>query len=401
MNLPIELKTRIYEHISLVQQHLGELPADEKREILQSIETHAYDALAARSNGEPTLEVLEAIIAEMDPPESYGSAIPLIASSSGSSISSRGKILFFGVIGTLCVLFIAIWLADPFSSQWMDKATPVENADPAQAAPPGTVLNESKPTPFVRNSPFIGKWNTIDFVSSISEFNPSDTNWKEELELKGLQFFNDGKTDKTGWIWKSNSLFHSGDQSEAELKIVTINRTEYLLLEWISGDVLLNKEKPKYYVLKRGTYIDPSIPKTITEGVGWDALHIGATRAELIAEFGHPDHRNSKVMAWKDKNIMCHLDGGKKSDLHKAVQLNFGSEFSGTTSKSIKVGSTEEEVLAAYGNPERISTSRVRDIRPGARGAIKTMTWPEIGIQITISSSSEVRQIDIIKPYIP
>jgi len=74
MNLSIELKTRIYNHIGQVQQQLVELPADEQREILQSIEAHIHDALENRADGDPTLDLLEAIIAEMDPPESYGTA---------------------------------------------------------------------------------------------------------------------------------------------------------------------------------------------------------------------------------------------------------------------------------------------------------------------------------------
>ncbi len=72
MNLPTELKARIYDHIGTVQKHLGELPSDEQREILQSLEAHIHDALEARSGGQPTLNLLEAILAEIDPPESYG-----------------------------------------------------------------------------------------------------------------------------------------------------------------------------------------------------------------------------------------------------------------------------------------------------------------------------------------
>lgn len=74
MNLTIELKTHIYNHVGQVQQHLTGLPPDEQREILQSIETHIHDALESRADENPTLDLLEAIIAEMDPPESYGSA---------------------------------------------------------------------------------------------------------------------------------------------------------------------------------------------------------------------------------------------------------------------------------------------------------------------------------------
>lgn len=119
MNLPIELKTRIYDHIGTVQKHLAELPTDEQWEILQALETHIHDALEARANGNPDLAVLEAIIAEMDPPESYGPA-PLMAPPNSTSFSSGWKILFFSSIAILCLLFIAIWLADPFSSHWMD-----------------------------------------------------------------------------------------------------------------------------------------------------------------------------------------------------------------------------------------------------------------------------------------
>jgi parallel beta-helix repeat protein len=72
MNLPKELTARIADHLSNVRKNLSSLPPDERQEILQSIESHIYDALESRSDGEPTSALLEAVIAEMDPPESYG-----------------------------------------------------------------------------------------------------------------------------------------------------------------------------------------------------------------------------------------------------------------------------------------------------------------------------------------
>jgi len=400
MNLPIELKTRIYDHIGTVQKHLAELPADEQREILQALETHIHDALEARSNGNPDLEMLEAIIAEMDPPESYGSA-PLMASPNSTSFSPGRKIIFFASVGILCLLFIAIWLADPFSSHWMDESAPAEAADPTEVIPEEAVLKDSAVTNAPRQSPLVGKWTAIDFVSSISEFSPKRMYNVGGLELKGLEFLPDGKTDKPWWSWKDNQLSHSGDQSVAELMIVTVNQTKYLFMEWMSGDVLTHKDKPKYYVLKRGAYIDPAKVKTIIEGVGWNAFSIDATRTELIAEFGPPDNGKSSVMAWRDKHIMCHVYGGVNSALHKAVQLNFLSEFSGITSKGIQIGSTEVEVLAAYGNPNRISKSIPRTFRAGSASNNTIMTWLELGIQLILNESSGVTQIDIIAPQVP
>jgi parallel beta-helix repeat protein len=72
MNLPNELAKQVTAHIAEVRKYLGRLPSDERQEILQSVESHIHDALQSRSNGEPTSALLKAVIAEMDPPESYG-----------------------------------------------------------------------------------------------------------------------------------------------------------------------------------------------------------------------------------------------------------------------------------------------------------------------------------------
>lgn len=72
MNLSNELTKQVKGHLDEVRKHLGALPADERQEILQTIESHIHDALGTRSDGEPTPALLDAVIAEMDPPESYG-----------------------------------------------------------------------------------------------------------------------------------------------------------------------------------------------------------------------------------------------------------------------------------------------------------------------------------------
>jgi len=72
MNLSSELTKQVAAHIDEVRNYLGTLPADERQEILQSIESHIHDALQSRSGDEPTSALLDAVIAEMDPPESYG-----------------------------------------------------------------------------------------------------------------------------------------------------------------------------------------------------------------------------------------------------------------------------------------------------------------------------------------
>ncbi len=77
MNLPKELTARIANHLSNVRKNLGGLPPDEQKEILQSIESRIYDALKNRGGVEPTSARLDAVLAEMDPPESYGDSMPV------------------------------------------------------------------------------------------------------------------------------------------------------------------------------------------------------------------------------------------------------------------------------------------------------------------------------------
>ncbi|VGO21331.1 hypothetical protein [Pontiella sulfatireligans] len=381
MNLSIELKTRIYNHIGKIQQHLDAFEADEQREIVESIETHIHDALEARTAGEPTMALLDAIIAEMDPPESYGSA-PLIAPSNSTSLSSGRKIFFFSSIATLCILFIAIWLSDPFSSHWMSEAAPEESAASSRAIPPGGGLKKSTA---VKPSPLVGKWTAIDLVSSINEFNPSQTKWTGELELKGLQFFTDGTTDKPWWTWKDDRLFHSGDQSEAEFSIKTFGDVGYLFLEWMSGDVLEKGLPPKYYVLKRGEYSEETLGNQIVAGVGCGAFKVGASREDLIETLGMPDPGSTdRWLQWKKKHhIHCLIDSSRD-----AFELRFDRGFNGKTAESIGFGSTEKEAVAAYGQPNDILD----------KGSAKKLEWSNQGILMWISDQG-VTQTVIFKPY--
>jgi|GEM_PF-3833263 len=402
MNYPIELKTRIYEHIGTVQKHLGELPPDEQREILQALETHIYDALESRSSGTPGIELLEAIIAELDPPDSYGSA-PLIAPPNRSPLSSGRKVIFISFMGILCLLFIAFWLADPFSSGWMSASNPEidtqadttshEEPQPAKSletSESGTNITRRRVIPppprnlSVMEGP-IGKWTAVDCVSNISDFDPRKQTWQGELQLKELQLMKDGTTDKPWFTWKDGKLFHSGDQTEAGFMIAKIDRKEYLFLEWMSGDVINKGKKPKYYVFRRGAYIDPATPKIIVEGIGWDQMKLGATAKELVSEFGEPDSLNTSTMIWNKLGIISDVS---RSD--GVSKIRFYKPFNGATSKGINIGSTEADVLKAYGNPDHISQHR----------GLLNMQWYS-GIGVDIDSEGGVTQITIYAPRKP
>jgi uncharacterized membrane protein len=247
MNLPTELKTRIYDHIGTVQKHLVELPADEQREILQALEAHIHDALESRSEGQPTLEQLEAILAEMDPPESYGAA-PLASATHPrpgkdqpaiAAIKAQGnpikRLILVLVIVFVSFLIIMAGISIIFSF-WAIAHPAMEQS--------------------VSISP-VGSWVSVDFVEEPGQFSPDQKKFQGELQLKGITFLEDGKTAKPWWTWKEDMLIHHGEKSAAQFTIQVIDGTQYMFLEWLSGDVLEKGMPPQYYVLKRGEYADP------------------------------------------------------------------------------------------------------------------------------------------------
>ena len=75
MNSDTTISQAVGRFLKRVGEHLANKGQEEKREILADLESHIYEALHSCSQGrQPTLEDLQAVLAEMDPPESYGQA---------------------------------------------------------------------------------------------------------------------------------------------------------------------------------------------------------------------------------------------------------------------------------------------------------------------------------------
>jgi tRNA A-37 threonylcarbamoyl transferase component Bud32 len=105
--------------------------------------------------------------------------------------------------------------------------------------------------PFVNDPPVIGEWESVDFVADISDFNPDQRIWDDELFLKGLTFLENGKTTMPWWTWTRGVLIHHGDQTASHYEIREIKGQSYMFLEWKSGDVMISGMKPHYYVLRK------------------------------------------------------------------------------------------------------------------------------------------------------
>ncbi len=119
--------------------------------------------------------------------------------------------------------------------------------------------------PFVNDEKVIGKWETVDFVKEVDDYDVKVKSWKESLYLKSITLLPDGKmtqpvidgrtsdeTTPVSWLtWTNGYIIHHGDKTAGKYIIKEIDGTNYMFWEWKSGDYTLRGQKPYFYVLKQ------------------------------------------------------------------------------------------------------------------------------------------------------
>lgn len=172
-------------------------------------------------------------------------------------MDSRLKVVIAIVITVLVVVPITAKVLrqnqDQGTNPAQEKAAnkvPERNSDIAPAANTRTTYTRETAPAFVDDPAVVGQWVSVDFVKGIGEFTPGQRQWKGDLYLKGLAFANGGQTNGP-WVWSKGVLWHPGDRSLGKYEIREIAGSKYLFMEWISGDVTMRGQKPKYYVMKR------------------------------------------------------------------------------------------------------------------------------------------------------
>ena len=103
---------------------------------------------------------------------------------------------------------------------------------------------------FAVDPDLIGAWTVVDFVRTIDDFQPGKNGWTGGFAFERLVFNDDGFTSGP-WQWTKGYMWHPGDRAEGAYVMKDIGGSKYLFMEWISGDVLIRGEKPRYYVLAR------------------------------------------------------------------------------------------------------------------------------------------------------
>lgn len=115
----------------------------------------------------------------------------------------------------------------------------------ARAVPPVETAPAFTPDPAA-----VGTWRAVDFVREPGLFKAGTRQWEGKLFMNRLTLRPDGTTSGP-WSWTRGQLYHPGDRSIAPIEIRDVGGRPHLFMAWMSGDVILRGEAPRYYVFER------------------------------------------------------------------------------------------------------------------------------------------------------
>ena len=114
--------------------------------------------------------------------------------------------------------------------------------------------------PFTNDERIIGKWKAHSFLCNKDEFSQEEEPI-DDLYFKELEFFPEGNCrcvyadavfeGEDTVVWTKNYLLRKWNWSACEYEIITIQGTDYMIIEWKSGDYRYGGFDTNYYVFTR------------------------------------------------------------------------------------------------------------------------------------------------------
>ncbi len=102
--------------------------------------------------------------------------------------------------------------------------------------------------PYVYDRRVIGKWRSVDFVDRLEEFEAGQRKFKGDLFLKDLVFYEGGNTNHY-YRWTKGYILHNNDKTASRYIIREIAGKRYMFLQWKSGEYVIGRDRPGWYVL--------------------------------------------------------------------------------------------------------------------------------------------------------
>lgn len=241
------------EYLRQIEAELTAVHHPRKKEVLEDVAAHLDRRFAELSQSQQTAENFKTILEDMGPAEEYAEFLKENTSTIHSKIQTEtGTWVFLNHVLTLLfvVVFIGVIIYVFSGRAFVQAPDTAKIRGVCENFQPDTEKIHQVMENFQPDPELVGRWTSVDFVTRPEGFVPGRKNWRGDLYLKELVFYDDGRTEGP-WLWTQGIIYHPGDNTEAKYFIKTIEEDQYLFFEWMSGDVTIRGMKPKYYVLKK------------------------------------------------------------------------------------------------------------------------------------------------------
>ncbi len=244
-------------YLGQVAKALSSVKHPRTKDVLEDVRCHLQQRFAELEPDEQTRKNLQAIITEMGPASDYAELLTSGEMPTRQSVSPKylllAALVFTVIIAAMIILPMAF--SDKKKAYELEESWSVENLG----------------HPFVDDPEIVGYWKSVDFVQKIEDFASGLRTWKDELFLKDVRFMAGGRTSAS-WTWTKDWLWHGDGKTKAQYKIKQMGGETYLFLPWLSGDVTIRGQKPRYYVLIKARDKD-IIAKETTPNAQQDAIN--------------------------------------------------------------------------------------------------------------------------------
>ena len=115
--------------------------------------------------------------------------------------------------------------------------------------------------PFADDPQMKGKWESVDLVDSITDFNPAEKSWQWGLDILGFDFKDNGAMEVTtaepeaskrfAPVWTKGMVLFKETKLACKCEIKEMDGATYLFFEWKNGDYLYRGVAPSTLVLKK------------------------------------------------------------------------------------------------------------------------------------------------------
>jgi len=130
-------------------------------------------------------------------------------------------------------------------------------------------IEDNTDYPFVDDPAVIGKWQSVDFVAEIDQFQPGKKMAQGDLFLKELAFIKDGKmlwAFKNGngklrpvpSTWTQGIVINKNEKTASKYVIKEINGLTYMFFECKNGDYTYFHRTPQFFVFTKADNLDYS-----------------------------------------------------------------------------------------------------------------------------------------------